>query len=94
MLRFCETKVAKKNFYGAKKQINILDVNVDNMVISKFGERKTNYKYLIGYLDNVIKTLILMLPKMIGYIKTFKVKDGDKDKNNKNLKPFGLRLKT
>ena len=38
---------------------------------------------------------------MNGYVKTFKVKDGDKDKNNKlsiknnkiSIKPFELRLK-
>ena len=48
-----------------------------------------------------------MIPKMSGYIKTLKVKEGDKDKNNKliyfriddekkkkkSIKPFGLRLK-
>ena len=27
------------------------------------------------------------MPKMTGYVKTFKVKDGDKDKSNK-LMPF------
>ena len=35
---------------------------------------------------------------MSGYAKTFKDKDGDKDKKIisyfKNIKPFGLRLKT
>ena len=47
-----------------------------------------------------------MIPKMSGYIKTLKVKEGDKDKNNKliyfriddekkkkSIKLFGLRLK-
>ena len=37
MLRFGETKVAKEKFYGAKKPIYILDVNVDNIVISKIN---------------------------------------------------------
>ena len=67
-------------FYGAKKPINIWDVNVDNTVISKLVETKTNSKYLIGYLDKVIRPLVLVLPKMSGYVKTFKVKDGDNDK--------------
>ena len=44
---------------------------------------KSNSKYLIGCLDKVIRALVLILPKMSGYVKTFKVKDGDKDKNNK-----------
>ena len=38
---------------------------------------------MIGYLDNFIRPLVLIMPKMSGYVKTFKVKDGDKDKNNK-----------
>ena len=36
----------------------------------------------MGYLDKVIRSLVLILPKMSGYVKIFKVKDGDKDKNN------------
>ena len=38
---------------------------------------------MIGYLHKVIRPLVLILPKMSGYVKTFKVKDEDKDKNNK-----------
>ena len=38
---------------------------------------------MIGYLDKTIRQLVLIIPKMIWYVKTFKVKDGDKDKNNK-----------
>ena len=38
---------------------------------------------MIGYLNKVIRPLVLMMPKMNGYVKTFKVKDVDKDKNNK-----------
>ena len=37
----------------------------------------------IGYVDKSIKPLVLIIPKMSGYVKTFKVTDGDKDKNNK-----------
>ena len=37
----------------------------------------------IGYVDKSIKPLVLIIPKMSGYVKTFKVADGDKDKNNK-----------
>ena len=31
--------------------------------------------YLIGYLDKVIRPLVLILPEMIAYLKTFKVED-------------------
>ena len=37
---------------------------------------------MIGYLDEVIRPLVLILPKMGGYVKTFKVKDGDKVRKN------------
>ena len=63
------------------------NVNVNNIVISKLSETKTNSKYLIGYLDKVIRPLILKLPKMRGYVKgyvkTFKIKHGDKVRYNK-----------
>ena len=36
---------------------------------------KTSSKYLIGYLGNVIRPLVLVLPKMNGYVATFRVKD-------------------
>ena len=53
------------------------DVNADNIVISKLIETKNNSKYLIGFSHNVIRPLLLILPEMSGYFKTFK------EKNNK-----------
>ena len=76
-------KVAKEKFYGAIKPIKIWDVNIKNIVFSNRIEIKSNSKYLTGYLDEVIRPLVLILPKMSVYVKTFNVKDGDKDKNNK-----------
>ena len=83
MFRFGETKIAKEKFYAAKKPIKIWDVNVDNIVISKLIGTKTNSKYLIEYLDKAVRPLVLIMPKIRAYVKTFKVKNGDKDKNNK-----------
>ena len=40
---------------------------------------KANSKYLIGYLHKAIRALGFMMHKMNGYVKTFKVKDEDKD---------------
>ena len=81
MLKYGETKIAKEKSYAAKKKaIKIWEVNVDNIVISNLIKTKTNSKYLIGYLDKVIRPLALIMPKMSGYVKTFKVKDGNKDK--------------
>ena len=35
--------------------------------------------------DKAIRILALIMPKLSGYVNTFKVKEGDKDKNNKLL---------
>ena len=43
---------------------------------------KTYSKYCIGYLDKAMRTLVLITPKMSGFVKTFKVKEGNEDKNN------------
>ena len=75
MLRFGETKVVKEKFYAAEKPINIWDAYIGNIVISKLIETKTNSNYLIGYLDKVIRPLVLILPKISGYVKTLKIKD-------------------
>ena len=44
-----KTKVVKEKFYGAKKSIQIWDVDDNNIAISKLVKTKTNY--LIGFLD-------------------------------------------
>ena len=64
MLKFRETK----------KPIKMWDVNVGNIAISKLVKTKTNFNYLIGYLNKTIRPLVLIMPKMSGYIKTFKIK--------------------
>ena len=38
---------------------------------------------MIGYSHKTITSFVLIMPKISGYVKTLKVKDGDKDKNNK-----------
>ena len=77
MLRFGETKVTKEKFYAAKKLTKIWDVNVDNVLISNLVKAKT--KYLVRYFDEAIKPLVLVMCKISGYVKSFKVKDEDKD---------------
>ena len=64
----------------SKRNIWILTLII---VISKIVETTTNFKYLIRYLDKVIRPLALVLPKISEYVKIFKVRDGDKNKSNK-----------
>ena len=40
---------------------------------------------MFGYFDTVLRPLDLILPKTSEYANTFKVKDRDKDKNNKRM---------
>ena len=43
---------------------------------------KKQYNNLIGYLDDVIMLLVLILPKMSGYVNAFKDRYEFKKKNN------------
>ena len=36
---------------------------------------KPNSKYFVGYSDKAMRPLVLIMPKMSGYVKTFKVED-------------------
>ena len=69
MLRFGETKVAREEFYGARKPIKFWDVDIDNIVVSWLFVTKTNSKYLIEYLHGVRRPLVLILPKINEYVK-------------------------
>ena len=84
MLKFGEREIAKEKFYVSDKSITIWGVNVDNITISKLVKTKTNSECLIGIkFDKARSPLLLIMPKMSGYVKTFKVIEGDKDKSNK-----------
>ena len=85
MVRFGYRETAKERLYAAKNPVKIWDVNVDNIVVSKLVKTKINPKCLIGYLDKAIRPLVLLMHKMSGYVKTFKIEEGGKDKNNKCL---------
>ena len=65
-------KVPKEKFYDAKRPINIWDVNIDSIIISKLLKIKGGSKYLTEYLDKFIKPLDLILSKMRWYVKTSK----------------------
>ena len=68
IMRFSKRKVGTEELYGGKKPINIWDVNGDNIVISKWAKTKNNSKYLIVYLNEIIRPLVLILPEMSGHI--------------------------
>ena len=50
-------------------------VDIYNITISKLVETKSNSKYLIGCLNEVLRPSFLILPKTKGYLKAFKGKN-------------------
>ena len=79
MVRFGDREISKERFYAARRPIRIWDVNVDDIVISKLVKAKINFKYLIVYLDKVVSPLVLIMPKISGYVKTFKIEEGNNE---------------
>ena len=63
MLEFGETKIAKEEFYAAKKSMKVRDVSIDKIVISKSVKTKTDCMYFNGYSDKYIRSLVLTMSK-------------------------------
>ena len=64
-INFGDKKINKKDFYNNKKQFNIEDIDINEILISKSETYEKNMrKYIIGYNGNTISPLQLFLPKM------------------------------
>ena len=63
----------KRSFYKNKKLFEIEDIDIHKILVSKkllHSKEKNSFKYFIGYNDNdVIRSLLIRLPQMIGYVK-------------------------
>ena len=72
-LKFNNIRLNKKEFHKSKKQIYLLSVNLDQMVVSyEFKHNGEGFKHFIGYLDGeIVKPLCIILPQMSAYIKYF-----------------------
>ena len=72
-INFRDKKINKKDFYNNKKQFNIKDIDINEILISKpeAYDKNNVKKYIIGYNDNTIRPLQLFLPKMTGYLNVF-----------------------
>ena len=51
-----------------------MNVDVNNIVISKLIETKNNSKYLAGYLDEVTRPLVLYYPKLVDLLNLLRTK--------------------
>ena len=73
VIDFKDKKINKKDFYNNKKQFKIKDIDINKILISEtesYGKNNAK-KYIIGYSDDVIRPLGILLPQMIGYVKCF-----------------------
>ena len=71
---FNDKKMNKSNFYKNKKLFKIDEIEFVKISVSKKESCgiKNSLKYFIGYnVDDVIRTLCIKLPQMIGYVKCF-----------------------
>ena len=73
-IKFDNKKILKSDFYKNKKILNINDIDVNNILVSKkekYG-KYNSFKYFIGYNDNdVIRPLYLFISQTTGYINKF-----------------------
>ena len=71
---FNDKKTNKSNFYESKKLFKIDDIDVNKILVSKKEtySKKGSFKHFIGYNDgDVIGSLCIKLPQMVGYVKCF-----------------------
>ena len=86
-LVFADIEVSKKQFYEIKKGIKLKDVDAGKIIVSKLVKGNNEIiKYFIGYMDDFVSPLCLLLPQMSGWIKyfenggknmSFKIEDDD-----------------
>ena len=72
-INFNNNEIKTSNFYKNKKTFKIGVIDVSKILVSKeepYG-KKTSFKYLIGYNDDVIRPLCIKVLQMIGYVKCF-----------------------
>ena len=73
MIDFKNKKISKKDFYNKKNQSKMKDIDINKILISEtesYGKKNAK-KYIIGYSDDVIRPLRILLPQMIGYVRYF-----------------------
>ena len=70
---FKDKGINKKDFYNNKKQFKIKEIDINKILIyepESYGKIMQK-KYIVGYSDDAIRPLRILLPQMIGYVKCF-----------------------
>ena len=80
--------MANEEIYVAKKSTKIWNVDVDNIVISKLIKTSNIFKCFIGYIDDVVRPLVLILTKTglwNANVYSFKDKGSNRYKENNKI---------
>ena len=72
ILKYNNIKMDQKSFHKFIEPIDLLSVDTDQIVVSdRFKHNNEGFKYLIGYGNELVYPLRIILPKMSGYIRYF-----------------------
>ena len=72
ILKFNNIIMDKKTFHKLKEPIDLLSVDTDQIIVSdKFKWNSKGFKYFIGYRNERVYPLPIILPQISGYIKYF-----------------------
>ena len=64
--------MSEKEFYEGKKAVNLSEVDIDKIVVSnKIKGNNETSKAFIGFMDDIVTPLCIILPQMSGRIKCF-----------------------
>ena len=93
-INFDDKKIEKSGFYKKKTPFQLVDIDVNEILVSKKEPYGTHnaLKYFIGYNDNdIIRPLCLRLSKMAGNINKFMEDKSKKNEFKENMK-MSLRV--
>ena len=69
-LKFGDIVVNEREFHASKQAIALNLVDTDKIVVAdKFKHSDNGSKFFIGYLDNIVRRLCIILPQISGYKK-------------------------
>ena len=72
ILKYNNIKMGQKSFHKLKEPIDLLSVDTDQIVVSdRFKHNNEGFTYLIGYRNELVYPLCIILSKMSRYITYF-----------------------
>ena len=72
ILKYNKIKMDQKSFHKLKEPIDLLSVDTDQIVVSdRFKHNNEGCTYMIGYRNELVNPLCIILSKMSGYIRYF-----------------------